>query len=225
MNKWLEKNIPYLKDKKFLESLGISILILAGGIELSFFTIAYATRNASGPVTDLILNRIPVFNVHWLFVYGPLLFWAVVIMRLIYRPKEIPFTFKSIGLFLIVRSFFITLTHVGPFPSHISISPEGLLGALTSGNDLFFSGHTGLPFLITLVFWSHKKMRWFSLASSIFFGAIVLMAHLHYSIDVFGAFFITYAIFRISLKIFKADHKIFIHGFADGSEAEHLRRL
>lgn len=223
MKKWLEANIPYIKNKEFLESLGVAILLFVGGIELSFFTIAYATKTASGPVTDLILNYIPTLNVQGIFVYGPLFFWAIIILHVAYKPKEIPFVLKTLGVFLIVRSFFITLTHVGPFPTHINISPEGLLGALTSGNDLFFSGHTGLPFLMTLVFWSHKRMRWFSLFSSIFFGVIVLVAHLHYSIDVFGAFFITYAIFRISLKLFKEDHKLFIHGLNERDKLPHAK--
>jgi hypothetical protein len=35
------------------------------------------------------------------------------------------------------------------------------------------------------------------------------MAHIHYSIDVFSAFFITYTIFHLSEKIFIKDRKMF----------------
>jgi len=46
------------------------------------------------------------------------------------------------------------------------------------------------------------------LAASLIFGAAVLFGHLHYSIDVFAAFFITYAIFHIAQKFFPKDYKL-----------------
>jgi membrane-associated phospholipid phosphatase len=80
------------------------------------------------------------------------------------------------------------------------------------GNDFFFSGHTGMPFLIALIFWKEKWVRSISIAVSLLFGALVLLGHLHYSIDVFGAFFITYTIFHICQKFFRVDLKLFNSG-------------
>jgi hypothetical protein len=80
---------------------------------------------------------------------------------------------------------------------------------ITSGNDLFFSGHTGLPFLIALIFWDHIYLRALFLGSSVVFGVIVLLSHLHYSIDVFSAFFITYSIYHIAIKLFQNDFDFF----------------
>jgi hypothetical protein len=85
-----------------------------------------------------------------------------------------------------------------------------MLNFITSGNDLFFSGHTGLPFLIALIFWDHVYVRTLFLSSSVVFGVIVLLSHLHYSIDVFSAFFITYSIYHISLKLFHLDYTFFV---------------
>jgi hypothetical protein len=53
-----------------------------------------------------------------------------------------------------------------------------------------------------LVFWKHYHLRIFFIALSFFFGAIVLMGHLHYSIDVVGAFFITYTVYHIARVLF-----------------------
>jgi hypothetical protein len=200
------------KNKKFLVSTGVALFILFAGMVITFFAIVYATERASGPVTDVILSNIRVYDMDAIFIYGPVLFWAIVVVYLFFEPKKIPFTFKSIGLFLVIRSLFTSMTHMGPFPTHIPINASGLFGAFTSGNDLFFSGHTGLPFLMALVFWQTKSMRYFCLISSLIFGTVVLMTHLHYTIDVFGAFFITYTIFHIAQSIFVHDRKIFLGG-------------
>ncbi len=198
------------RDKKFLISVGVSFLFLIAAIVISFFAITYATESASSPVTDIILSNIPVFDVDGIFVYGPMFFWVLIVGYLIFfEPKKIPFALKSIALFIIIRSVFIILTHIGPFPTRLQIDASGIFGILfSSGNDFFFSGHTGLPFLMALVFWDNKCLRNLCIAVSIFFGAIVLMAHLHYSIDVLAAFFITYTIFHVAQKIFKRDWQL-----------------
>ncbi|TSA44914.1 hypothetical protein D4R51_02885 [bacterium] len=210
MTNWLDKYKSCVRNRKFLFSIGVGFLFLAASIVMSFFAIIYATERASGPVTDIILSNIPVVDVDGIFVYGPVIFWIFVVGYLIFEPKEIPFTIKSIALFTVIRSIFISLTHIGPFPSHIQVTATGLLGAFTSGNDLFFSGHTGLPFLLALIFWENKYLRWLFIASSLFFGVIVLIAHLHYSIDVFAAFFITYTIYRVAGVLFKKDREMLL---------------
>ena len=212
MTDWLSRYKSYFRDKELILSIGVGFLFLIVSIVITFFAILYATDRASGPVTDIILSNLPVYDVDGIFVYGPVIFWMLVAIYLLYKPKKIPFTIKSIALFTIIRSIFITLTHIGPFPIHDQITTSGLLGVFTTGNDLFFSGHTGLPFLMALVFWDEKYLRWFFIAASIFFGAIVLMAHLHYSIDVFAAFFITFAIYHIDERFFKKDKIIFESG-------------
>ena len=185
-----------LSDRKFLFSLITAFLFLAASITTTYFSIQYVNEKASNSVTDIVLSNIPVFDVDGIFVYGPVVFWLIIATYAIFFEfKKIPFMLKSISLFVVIRAIFITLTHIGPFPDqNITYISNSFLSVFTSGNDLFFSSHTGLPFLMTLVFWENRFIRLFCLMSSFFFGAIVLMAHLHYSIDVAAAFFITYTI-------------------------------
>ena len=87
------------------------------------------------------------------------------------------------------------------------ISSYRLAQAIFSGNDLFFSGHVGLTFLVALLFWDTPVLRYIYLSMSIVFAVVVLLGHLHYSIDVFAAYFITYTIFVIARNIFKSDYE------------------
>ena len=199
----------YLKNKKYLFSIITSFLFLLFSTVVTFFAIRYTTFVASNSVSDLILNNLRVFNVAPLFIYGPIIFIIVVAIYIFKKPETIPFVFESISLFYLIRSVFISLTHLGPLPNHVVITSTSWLSTFTTGNDFFFSGHTGLPFLLALIFWEDKPFRYFCLTASIFFGTIVLMGHLHYSIDVFGAFFITYTIYHLARKIFFKNYQLF----------------
>jgi len=206
----------HIKDREFIYSFFLSLVFLLVAMFLNFYAGTYAAERASNSVSDIILSNIPVFNVDYAFVFGPIVFWIIVTIFCLRHPHKIPFWLKSVALFVLVRSIFITLTHIGPFPDHVPINLFTLTTHVdfyifSSGADLFFSGHTGLPFLLALIFWDNKPMRYFCLASAVFFGIIVLLGHLHYSIDVISAFFITYTIYHLALKIFPKDYKRFVN--------------
>ena len=211
----------HLRTESFQTGLVSGIALLIISLVVNYNAALYALERASSSVTDIVLSNVPVINVDFLFLYGPILFWAVIFGFCVHDPRKIPFILKNIAVFILIRSFFITLTHIGPFPDHVptQLIGSGIISALnassnffifSTGSDLFFSGHTGLPFLMGLVFWEYKPMRLFGIISAVFFGIIVLLGHLHYSIDVLSAFFITYSIFHITEKLFPQDRALFI---------------
>ncbi len=209
MDKVVNKYKPYFTDRAWLLSAGLSILLLIGSFFINQAAGQFATRNVSNSVTDIILDNIPALDVDMIFIYGFIVFWIFVTAWIIYHPTKLPFTLKAIALFVLVRSLFIILTHIAPFPNQAVMAPNRLIHWFTFGGDLFFSGHTGLPFLLAIIFWPERPLRYFFLAASVLFAVVVLLGHYHYSIDVLSAFFITYAIAHLAIWLFPRDHKLF----------------
>ncbi len=205
----IERYKNLLQEKNLCWRICISLVLLVLSLFLNYFAGIYATESASNPVTDIILSNIPVFDVDLVFVYGSILFWIAVSILLLANPHRVPFSLKSVSLFIVIRSFFITLTHIGPFPTSIASPSNFILNKLTFGGDLFFSGHTGLPFLMALIFWNHPRLRYTFIAASLIFGTSAILGHYHYSIDVFAAYFITYSIFHIARTMFRSDLRLF----------------
>ncbi len=203
----------YFSDRSFLFSFFGGIFLVAVSLVTQFFVSGYVNSLPSVPVTDLILSNLGPYDVGGVFVYGSVLILFIGIFVGLRRPNCIPFTLKSIALFTLIRSVFVTLTHISMFPTHVVIdSPffnQGVFNGIFTGNDLFFSGHTGLPFLLALMYWQHRNERTTFLGFSILFAIVVLLGHIHYSIDVLSAYFITFSIFQICKFLFKKDWALF----------------
>ena len=189
-------------DKSFLISFFGGILLLTISLVTQFFVIDYVNSLSSTPVTDIILSNIRVYDVGGIFVYGSIILTILGVFLGLRRLNFMPFAMKSLALFTLIRAVFVTLTHISPFPTHTIINlpfflnNEAFSGIFT-GNDLFFSGHTGLPFLLALIFWQYRTERTIFMGFSIMFAIVVLLGHIHYSIDVLSAYFITFSIFQI----------------------------
>ena len=63
--------------------------------------------------------------------------------------------------------------------------------------DLFFSGHTATTFLLLLYVWRWPRLRWPALAGHVLVVASVFLAHLHYTIDVLGAYAVAFALYAL----------------------------
>ncbi len=195
-------------DKALVFSSFSGGILFVFSLLLSNEATEFATEKAATNVPDLIISNVPVFNVSFIVNEVAMFYALFVILIAILNPKTVPFALKSAALFILIRSAFITFTHLGPFPDHSYLNQSAFLNPLNVGSDFFFSGHTGLPYLMALVFWNKKIIRNISLIASVIFGISVLLGHLHYSIDVFAAFFITYSIFVLAQRFFPKDYKI-----------------
>ncbi|MDR3642708.1 MAG: phosphatase PAP2-related protein [Candidatus Doudnabacteria bacterium] len=210
ISKHIQKHKAFWRTPTFISSVGMGVMLLIFSFGINYFANGFSASHASNSVNDIILDNIAVYNVSAVFLEGGVLFIIILIAILFLEPKFIPFTIKSIALFIVVRSLFMILTHLAPPAHDLVLSPDNFLERLLagSGDDLFFSGHTGLPFLMGFIFWDHKFFRWFFFLASAIGGAAALLGHVHYSIDVFSAMFISFGIYHLALHFFSNDYQL-----------------
>lgn len=195
-----------LREKAFRVSLLAGLAVLLASNIVNYEASMYTSSVPVLSVGDIILDRLPTLDLSFIYIFGiyitELVFY---IYPVFFRPERFPFVAKTVGAFYIIRSLFIILTHFGAPPGFFNLpqlQEQWGIGRYFYLNDLFFSGHTGFPYLGALLFWENKKLRWFLLGMSFLQAATVLLMHVHYSIDVFSAYFITYSIYIVSDKIF-----------------------
>lgn len=193
-------------------SLYVGLLLLSLAIVVQVGAGRYSARSATNFVGDIFLDNLPLVNVDIIVVQGAFIFLTTALLLALYKPRYILLGIKAAALFILIRAFFISLTHIGIYPQQITFNTglpgEELYHLLDFQANFFFSGHTGMPLLFAFIFWPEKFWRHFFMAVSLLMAVSVLLARVHYSIDVFAAPFMTYCIFQITQKLFPEDYKL-----------------
>src|SRR3989344_2803845 len=199
----------WLKDiwlNKLVIILSVGILIIAS--ILNVLAGRYVTRKGVASPPDLILDLIPSIDLNLLFIWGVLLIVGVMTAYIfLFKISKFHVYLSHISLLMLTRSFAMCLTHLKVPENAVQIYWPKFLQVIAFKNDLFFSGHVAFTFIGFLLF-KESKIKWFFIISSIVMAATVLLMHVHYSIDVFSAYFITYGTFVMGEKIFKRIYKI-----------------
>ena len=198
-----------------------TLVLLAWGVAWFLFAIVvqhfaylYIDGHVVGThVGDILLDNLPTINLDFFIVQGALISTALVLIFFLIHPKYFSFSLKTLALFIIIRSFFISLTHLGVNLHQLTLNTNsvgfGLYDFLYNAkNDFFFSGHVGASFLFALLFWKERAWSMVFFIFSFVFGVSMILAHMHYSIDVFAAPFMAYAIFTMAEHIFYHDYKL-----------------
>src|SRR6185312_4327202 len=133
--------------------LAVWTLLCLVGFLISIFVVQpyavnFSTERASNAVTDIVLSNVPAYDVGWLFVNGMFALIAFITLLCFAHPKRAPFTLNALSLFIITRSIFVSLTHLGPFATRATSTFGPAITKAFFGADFFFSGHTGAPFLL-----------------------------------------------------------------------------
>ncbi|MBU1430733.1 sphingomyelin synthase family protein [Myxococcota bacterium] len=173
---------------------------------------------AAPRLPDLILDNIPrnewalSWNYHlWILCYFPLALW-------LWRKNRAAFVhFLYVGgIISLARGLTIITTGLGPtdgLDTNAGMSLHALarawwqlvnpLTTLTGGGahihltkDLFFSGHTATTFLLWL-YAREEGLGGLALIAHLIVVAIVFLSHLHYTIDVIGAWAITFSLYTL----------------------------
>ena len=169
---------------------------------------------------DIILDRLPRIawiadhNYWiWLVCYVP----AALLLWRRDRPAFLHFLYLG-GVLSLVRGLCVGLTGLGPAYGpdvNVELSGEQLLSAwLTLINpfstlfgdaaqvyltkDLFFSGHVSTTFLLWLYCRGKGRLGALAAVGHWVTVAVVLLSHLHYTIDVVGAWAVTYSLYVLA---------------------------
>jgi hypothetical protein len=197
--KWNEA----MKDASFKQKLLIgSGLAVCTLISFPFF-FQYIELREGTVLKDLLLEQlnakdvsIPIFCIIWTTT---LLFFR--------RSVQNPMLFLTFmyGFILLSVSRFISISLVPLNPPHDLIPlvdpiSNAFYGKSFITKDLFYSGHTSTQCLFFLCF--HRKSdRLIALFCTIAIGFLVLVQHVHYTVDVIAAPVFTFICFIIAKKI------------------------
>jgi len=166
-----------------------SLLILAVILGLLPHFFVYIEKREGIILHDWLLQRLPAMDVSvsvFIVIWGAAVFG---IFRLIQQPYIFQVALWSYILLTITRVFTITLVPLNP-PIGLIVLADPLANRFYGEHfitkDLFYSGHTATLFLI--FFCLEKKIdKLIILLASIAVGVLVLLQHVHYSIDVLMA--------------------------------------
>lgn len=165
----------------------------------------YIEMRSGFAFTDPLLSLFePVDYTYLLFslMYGMIL---VVLVIQLFEPQKFIILIRAYVFLLIFRALGMMFLPLEA-PVTMIILKDPLIEYFGTGQtltkDLFFSGHTATSFL--LYFSIEKKYIKFILLIAAFIVAIlVLVQHVHYTIDVIAAPFFAYAAFQMSVYINK----------------------
>ncbi len=206
LKNWKNEIQKLSSDWHYLLMCMMGIILIFASFKLTRYLSAVNDSLSPGtPVGDILFSVLPKYDLSFLFIFGAIFIMATgIFYGIFFEPKKIPLGLLAFSLFLSIRALCISLTHIAIPPDHIPPLVAGL-GEYFFQNDLFFSGHTGAPFLGALLLWDKKPWRYFFFISSIIMAITVLVMRLHYSIDIVGAYFITYGIYHIAVVIHDAE--------------------
>ena len=200
-NRWRFAWSQHLFRKKITIAFALNIPVL---IFFPFFFQYIEQRNGTR-VSDILLDHIhaadvsvPIFFIIWSTAFFTLI-------RAVYEP-EIFITFLFAFFFLsISRIITILLVPLAAPPNLIPLI-DPLSNTFYGGHfitkDLFYSGHVATQFLMFLCL---KKTldKWLTALSTTMVAILVLVQHVHYSVDVLAAPAFAFICYKLGAKIAK----------------------
>jgi hypothetical protein len=192
--------VPFFKHKLIQANILWMIVLIAFPI---FFN--YIETREGANLNDPILALLPRYNVS---IPIFLIIWSmsmVFLYRAIYAPKMLLLFMWGFIVLSLSRFITIYLVALNP-PANLIPLMDPITNVFYGGTshfitkDLFYSGHTSTQFLFFLCF-TKKTDKILALTATCFIGVLVLIQHIHYSIDVIAAPIMCYGVYLISKRI------------------------
>jgi hypothetical protein len=200
------------KTPSFKWKFWVGMVVLTG-ILIAFpgFFNAIETREGVR-FNDWLLELIPPRNMSVAVFF---LIWScclILVIRIYRDPMMLLVALWAYDLVTLTRMACIGLVSLNPPAGLIPLADpitNQFYGVHYITHDLFFSGHMTTVFLIFLCL-KKKADRIYALVASIVLGALLIIQHVHYTIDVVAAPVFTYAVYRLALLFTKRENQAFL---------------
>jgi hypothetical protein len=163
--------------------------------------ILYIENRPAVTIPDPVLALFEARDFTWLvftFIYGGV---VLGIFYLLSHPRALLVALQAYVIMMSIRMIVMYLAPLGPPEGLIPlVDPFATAGTgVTLTKDLFFSGHTSTIFLLFLTA-RIRTLRLVFLICAIITGGLLMLQHVHYSLDVAAAPFFAYASYRAALR-------------------------
>lgn len=219
--------------KWLLVMVGLAVVFrcLAASVMMSM-TILFETR-AAPRLPDLIVDSLPF--IPWIDKWDMAIWISIYLAGCLFllstHPRRFIRFMVTDGILSLIRGMTVILTGMGPIKSEDFLAESTLQERMDSivlmmdprnaffsnvldshmTKDMFFSGHVAASFMLILYIWPMKKARWLMIAGHLVIVATVFFGHLHYSIDVVGAYAFGLALFLLrETRVREALHPVAI---------------
>lgn len=195
------------RNRGFRVKLIIAITGFAVMLTCLPFFFAHIEKRPGIVLHDVVLNWLPAVDVSvatFLIIWTMIIFWLV---RCIQEPGMMLLSAWATLLLFASRMISISLLPLDP-PARLIPLIDPVSNFFYGGphvfmtKDLFYSGHTSTQFMIFLCF-RKRQNKLIALAAAITVGLLVLVQHVHYTIDVIGAFIFPYFMYRLAAYMTK----------------------
>ena len=176
--------------------IGSILVIIISCMMPTFFNLI---QKRSGPVlNDWLLAAVPAHNVSWaiftvIWGMGFYSLWRAIEKPTIYITYLWTFIFVTM-----LRVLSISLIPLDP-PQGLIVLTDPLTGVFygqsTITKDLFFSGHTSILFMLVLCL-DRKSDKILAGVATFIVACLLIVQHVHYTIDIIAAPFIIYPVYR-----------------------------
>ena len=190
-------------------------MLIFAGILIAFpFFFQYIESRNGFVFTDMFLQWIPAHNVSLAVFF---LIWScciLLVIRIRRDPMMLLVMLWAYNGVTLLRMACISLISLNPPAGLIPLADpitNQFYGKHYITHDLFFSGHMTTVFLIFLCL-RKKADRIYAFSASVILGILLLVQHVHYTIDVLAAPVFTYAVYRLALVFIKAEDEPFNSG-------------
>lgn len=189
-----------LRSRRFI-LLTVGTLVFLVGALLSLNTyLQFNEQRAGVRLADPVLARLPAVELSWAIfamIYGSLI---ATVANLARQPRLLLIALQAYALLALIR---IGMMYTIPLeaPAGMIMLVDPLVRVFGGGEnwakDLFFSGHTSTTFLCALSARS-RAIRLACFAACATVAGLVLLQHVHYTIDVLVAPFVAYGSLRMA---------------------------